>query len=288
MFQLQIEGCPQEHIELLSDALDETGVLSVTLTDQYDDPILEPAPGAAPLWPHVVINALYSEEQEAQDATQIASQIVPNLRYSIQAIPEQDWERVCLDQFQPQQYGSHLWVCPSWLTPPDPKAINLILDPGLAFGTGAHATTSLCLTWLDSAHLQNKQLIDYGCGSGILALAALKLGASHAYAVDIDQQALTATQDNATNNGIIASQLTIETPEMLSEPVDLIIANILLTPLLTLKNRFRELLNNQGTLVVSGLLSEQVPELINTYQDGFVHCKTSVEQGWALVEFKLI
>ncbi len=285
MFQLQIEQCHRDEIELLSDALEETGALSITLTDQYDDPILEPAPGAAPLWPNVVVNALYMEEKEANLALTIVSEAFSHFSYSIHDLPDQDWERTCLDQFKPQQFGKRLWVCPSWLTPPDLEAVNLILDPGLAFGTGSHATTSLCLTWLDKADLKNKQVIDYGCGSGILALAALKLGARHVHAVDIDEQALLATQDNAFNNDIPATDLTVSQPDTLNKPVDVLIANILLAPLLALKTRFRGLLNDGGILVVSGLLAEQVPILIEAYQTDFVYSSTCIENDWALVEF---
>ena len=285
MLQLQIDQCHRDEVEQLSDALEETGALSITYTDQYDDPILEPAPGAAPLWPNVVVHALYAEAPEAETARNIVSAAYPHLSYSIHTLPDQDWERTCLDQFKPQQFGTRLWVCPSWLTPPDPDAVNLILDPGLAFGTGSHATTSLCLRWLDQAPLDQKQLIDYGCGSGILALAALKLGAAHVDAVDIDEQALLATQENALNNGMSTAQLTVGQPDSLNKPVDVIIANILLAPLLALKTRFRELLLDNGTLVVSGLLAEQVPSLISAYQTDFMHRSTCVENDWAQVEF---
>ena len=285
MFQLQIEQCQPNEIERLSDALEDTGALSITLTDQYDDPILEPAPGEAPLWPNVVVNALYQEEEEANVAATNVAGIFSHLHCSIHNLPDQDWERTCLDQFKPQQFGQRLWVCPSWLTPPDPEAVNLILDPGLAFGTGSHATTSLCLAWLDQADLKHKQMIDYGCGSGILALAALKLGAHHVFAVDIDEQALLATKDNAINNAMTPSQLTVDQPGTLNKPVDVLIANILLAPLLALKSRFRALLNNQGVLVVSGLLAEQVPSLIEAYQTEFAHVSTAVEGDWALVVF---
>lgn len=286
MFQLQIEQCHRDDVEQLSDALEETGALSITLTDQYDDPILEPAPGAAPLWPHVVLHALYAEEEEAFDAMAFVLQKYTNLNCTIHEVPEEDWERTCLDQFKPQQFGRNLWVCPSWLTPPDPNAVNLILDPGLAFGTGNHSTTSLCLTWLEQADLNHQKLIDYGCGSGILALAALKLGAEHVHAVDIDEQALLATKNNAIDNEILATQLTVSMPETLTTPVDIIIANILLAPLLELKHRFLELLKDKGTLVVSGILAEQAPGLIEAYRDHFIHRTTNIDQDWALIEFE--
>ena len=285
MFQLQIEHCHRDDIEQLSDALEETSALSITFTDQYDDPILEPAPGAAPLWPHVVVHALYSLEEEAFEAIVYLTPRYPHLNYTVQPVPEQDWERTCLDQFQPQQFGQRLWICPSWLTPPDPNAVNLILDPGLAFGTGNHSTTSLCLTWLEQAPLNHKKAIDYGCGSGILALAALKLGAQHVYAVDIDEQALLATQNNALSNSITAAQLTVCAPDELTTPVGIVIANILLAPLIELKTRFHELLKDKGTLVVSGILAEQAPGLLEAYQDLFAHCSTVIDKDWALVEF---
>ena len=161
----------------------------------------------------------------------------------------------------------------------------MILDPGLAFGTGTHQTTALCLTWLEQNSIENKTIIDYGCGSGILGLAALKLGAKHAYAVDIDDQALTATKNNADNNGIQMDQLTLSHPDSLQTPARLIIANILLTPLLQLKYRFKQLLTHDGKLIVSGLLVEQVDTLIDEYQNEFLHIETQTQDDWALAVF---
>ncbi len=285
MLQLQIEHCHRDEVEQLSNALEETAALSITLTDKHDDPILEPELGTTPLWPHVVVNALYAEEMEALLAEQIISATFPHLSYSIHTLPEKEWERVCIDDFQPQRFGDRLWICPSWLTPPDPKAVNLILDPGLAFGTGTHPTTSLCLAWLEQAPLLQQRMIDYGCGSGVLALAAIKLGALHVNAVDIDEQALLATKNNAHTNDIQQSQLTIGFPDTLKEPVDLLMANILLTPLVQLQSRFRQLLNDKGTLVVSGILAEQTDELINAYHTHFTHTSSFIQDGWALLVF---
>jgi len=288
VLQLQIENCHRDEIDQLSEELEETAALSVTLTDKQDDPILEPELGTTPLWPNVVVQALYADEFEAELALQILSTNHPHLSYSIQTVPERDWERVLKDDVKPQQFGSRFWICPSWVTPPKPDAVNLILDPGLAFGTGTHPTTFLCLTWLEGAELGQKKLIDYGCGSGILALAALKLGALHVDAVDIDEQALLATQNNATTNDIIATQLTIAYPDTLNAPVDILIANILLTPLINLCSRFHELLKTQGTLVVSGLLEEQIGELISAYQGYFVNVSSSTHDGWALLVFSRV
>ncbi len=285
MLQLQIEHCHRDDVEQLSIALEETNALSVTLTDKHDDPILEPELGTTPLWPDVVVQALYAERHEAEFAVQHLSDSFPNLSYSIHDLPEQDWERVCMDDFKTQQFGKRLWICPSWLTPPDPNGVNLILDPGLAFGTGTHPTTSLCLTWLEQANLHTQTMIDYGCGSGVLALAALKLGAMHVDAVDIDEQAILATQNNAISNNISLTQLTVGFPDHLETPVDLLLANILLTPLIKLQSRFYQLLKNKGTLVVSGVLAEQVDELVRSYHTHFIHLSTSIDDGWALLVF---
>lgn len=286
MLQLHIEQCHCDEVALLSDALEETGALSVTLTDQYDEPILEPAPGAVPLWTNVVMTALFQESSDAEQALQALLAHHPHLKFSLHPLPDQDWERTCMIDFKPQHFGQRLWICPSWIEPPDPDAVNLILDPGLAFGTGTHQTTSLCLTWLEQANLQQQYIIDYGCGSGILGLAALKLGAKHSYAVDIDEQALLATQNNASNNNISESQLTVGQPDILQTPVDLVIANILLTPLLKLQKRFHKLLHNTGMLVVSGLLVDQINILIDTYLADFTHHATFLQDDWALVVFK--
>ena len=285
MMQL-ITECNREETELLSMQLEKVGSLSITLTDQFDDPILEPTRGSSPLWAHVVIHALFSEPDEAEFARVSLTALHPHLHISLQSLPEQDWERTCRDDFKPQQFGERLWICPSWLTPPDEQAVNIILDPGLAFGTGAHPTTSLCLTWLEQANLEKQSVIDYGCGSGILALAVLKLGAQTVHAIDIDEQALLATQNNAQTNHIPASQLSMGLPELPHPPVDLLIANILLTPLIALQLEFHTLLKHQGTLVVSGLLETQVATLIDAYLVHFVHHTTVIQGDWALLTFK--
>lgn len=286
-YQLHIALCHRDDIDVINDALDETGALSITLTDKNDDPVLEPEPGTTPLWPDVVVNALYSLEEHAIAARDSLSLQFPALQLSITTLADQDWERAWMDDFKPQSFGNRLWICPSWSTPPDPQAINLILDPGLAFGTGTHPTTSLCLQWLDKADLQGKTVIDYGCGSGILALAALKLGAASVRAVDIDPQALQATQNNAETNDLAHNnQLLIGTPESLTERADLIIANILLTPLISLRQRFHSLLNPDGLLVVSGVLSEQAASLVDEYQSAFKHLTTVNQDGWSLILFQ--
>lgn len=284
-FQLKIEQCQNEEVEQISEELEETGALSIMLTDKNDNPVLEPAPGTTPLWPEVTIHALYAQALDAQQTRDHLAQTRPTLQCSLEVLEDKDWERVWMDDFKPQQFGKRLWICPTWHTPPEPEAVNLMLDPGLAFGTGTHPTTSLCLTWLEQADLKNKTVIDYGCGSGILSLAAIKLGANHVFAVDIDNQALQATQNNALTNGIDNQKLSISMPEALDSPVQLVIANILLAPLISLKYRFHQLLREDGLIVVSGLLAEQASLLIEAYESTFKLITQETLDGWSLLVF---
>lgn len=287
-FQLKIEHCPSVEAEQISEELEESGALSIMLTDKNDNPVLEPELGTTPLWPEIVIHALFSQAQDAQQTKIQLALTRPTLECSLEVLPDKDWERAWMDDFKPQRFGNRLWICPTWLTPPEPDAVNLMLDPGLAFGTGTHPTTSLCLTWLEQAQLNNKTIIDYGCGSGILSLAALKLGAKHVHSVDIDIQALQATQNNALTNNINEQLLAISMPEILKDPVDLIIANILLAPLIALKDRFHQLLHPDAQLVVSGLLAEQASLLIDAYDSVFTPITTEFLDGWALLCFARI
>lgn len=287
MFQLHIQNCSREDVEELNQQLENTSPLSITLTDKQDDPILEPELGTMPLWPNVDIHALYEDETHGKVAMALLASIHPDLKISLEPLADKDWERVCMDEFKPLRFGKKLWICPTWVTPPDPNGVNLILDPGLAFGTGTHPTTYLCLTWLEQAKLHQKHLIDYGCGSGVLALAALKLGASHVDAVDIDPQALLSTQQNAMNNQLSPTQLSINYPDILKYSVDIIIANILLSPLMKLRERFLELLKEDGQLVVSGILEDQVDPLIHAYDPVLTHQQTMIHEGWALLRFSM-
>ena len=160
MLELHIEPCARHEIDQLISTLEESGALSIAMMDQNDTPILEPAPGETPLWDQLVIQALYDEEEDACDAQVLLSVYYPHLTKTLHTIVDRDWERVCLDHFTPQQFGRRLWVCPSWHQAPRPDQINLILDPGLAFGTGTHPTTALCLTWLDDAPITGKTILE--------------------------------------------------------------------------------------------------------------------------------
>ncbi len=287
MLQLTVEYCQQDHAELVSEFLEKLGALSVTMTDHDDDPILEPEPGSVPLWPNVVLQAIFEPTTNIDLVTHALETQYPDLSCVLSTIPDEDWERTCLVDFKPKRFGKRLWTCPSWLTPPVPHAINLVLDPGLAFGTGSHPTTGLCLTWLEQTDLTDLDIIDYGCGSGILGIASLKLGAAHVYAVDIDEQALIATKNNAMTNQLDLNTLTMSPPDLLTKPVDLIIANILLTPLIKLKQRFRKLLKKSGTLVISGILANQTTELVAAYESDFKLLGSFQEEDWALLIFEV-
>ena len=215
----------------------------------------------------IELTALFESTTSAEEISKKIHFFYPNQELAIrfEQVQDQDWERAWLDDFKPIQFGKKLWICPTWCESPAPDAINIQLDPGLAFGTGTHPTTALCLKWLDSASIQDKIVIDYGCGSGILAIAALKLGAKFAIAIDNDPQALTATKNNAQQNNIPGTSLICGAPEELDailqaqsvEQADLIMANILAEPLIHLADILSSLLHQESDLVLSGILNEQ-------------------------------
>jgi ribosomal protein L11 methyltransferase len=282
-YQLQIENCLQADIESFSDYLMELGALSVTLCDKEDAPILEPLPGTMPLWQSVVIKALFDDMGQLKRIKEILTTQHSQLSVSERHIADKDWQRACINDIHPMQFGQRLWICPSWTPPPCPDAVNIMLDPGLAFGTGTHPTTALCLEWLEKNDLIEKKIIDFGCGSGILAIAALKLGASHVNAVDIDPQALISCKTNARNNEIALDKLSISEPQLATSRADILLANILYNPLKELKSDFLNRLNNRGTLVMSGLLNSQLQEIIKHYQSDFSINYTRDLNEWCLV-----
>ena len=288
MEELNIQSCSRDEVDALSELLEAHGALALTLTDEADDPILEPELGTEPLWPSVVIKALFEDKDQSTSVLTLIQRQYPHLLSDSHTLAEELWERKCMQDFQAQQFGPRLWVCPSWLNPPDPSAITLKLDPGLAFGTGTHPTTALCLIWLEQADLLGKTLIDFGCGSGILDIAALKLGADKVYALDIDPQALTATRSNAEINDINPKALSLLCAEDPIPQVNLIVANILLKPLEHLKSNFHQALVSNGMLVVSGILKEQTDELIDYYQTEFRLIKAEYLDDWALLVFSKI
>lgn len=277
------------------DALLAAGAASITLEDAGDDPVLEPPPGSTPLWPRVRIRALFDANVDP-DALRAS---FPNS--SVEHIADRAWEREWLKDFRPMRFGQRLWICPGGQRPqidasgaePSPLPrdfpgqpccpLVIELDPGLAFGTGTHPTTALCLEWLDAAQLQGRFVVDYGCGSGVLAIAALKLGAAGALAVDIDPQALLATRDNAARNGV-AGRLTVAAPDQ-PHPAraDILLANILAEPLLELAPAFAERVAPGGCVVLSGILQSQAAPVASRYAAWFDMRPATARDDWALL-----
>ncbi len=203
-----------ENAEMIGELLMDNGALSATFTDSHDTPIFEPAPGETRLWGDTDITGLYEADTDMTlvvAALNNSPLLNENFALKIEQLEDKDWEREWMENFHPMQFGERLWICPSWKPVPDPSAVNVMLDPGLAFGTGTHPTTALCLKWLDAQNLQDKVVIDFGCGSGILAIAALKLGAKRVIGIDIDHQAITASRDNAERNNV-SDQLELYLP----------------------------------------------------------------------------
>lgn len=268
----------------LSDQLVSFGAQAVTFKDAGDQPIYEPAPEDPRLWNETIVVGLFEDQHPLEEIIQYleTQQSLGKLKhFHLHHVADEDWVRRCLDSFKPIPCGKRLWICPSWHTPPDPNAVNVILDPGLAFGTGTHPTTSLCLEWLDQNIHSEDLVIDYGCGSGILALAALKLGAKKVIAVDNDPQALEATVANAERNHINSTQLTTQLP---SQPIDLkadiLIANILAQPLIELASKFATLIKKCGKITLSGIIIDQAQMVIKAYEPWFLIDKLSQKDEW--------
>jgi len=286
--QLSLQTVPAQ-AEQLAEALEAAGALSVSLADSGDDALFETAPGPAMLWRHTRVVGLFPNDSDT-DAILAQVQRALNLAsppgYHLERLQNQDWARAWRAHFQPRRYGNRLWVCPHGETPPDPEATNLFLDPGLAFGTGSHPTTALCLEWLEQTDIRKQTVIDYGCGSGILGIAAIKLGASRVWAVDIDRQALESTRSNATANGVgcrIDTRLTDETLPA-GQAVDVLLANILANPLIELAEYFAVLLPVGSRLVLSGILAEQAEAVSAAYRPHFEITHLGQLEEWVRID----
>jgi len=265
------------------------GAVSVTYTDQRDDPVLEPAPGELRLWPATRLQAIFDGGTDAAAATAAGHEIAgalatalgtPREHIHVAVIEDRAWEREWLADFHAMHFGRRLWVCPHHETVADRDAVVVRLDPGLAFGTGTHATTALCLEWLDGHLRPGERVVDYGCGSGILALAAVALGAPRAWAFDIDPQALVATRDNAERNGVADRIETCESAAQLPRDADVLLANILAGPLCELAPGFAKLMRPGARLVLSGLLEEQAGEVMAAQRPWFDIHVAGVRDGW--------
>jgi len=290
--QLRLDTDPAA-VASLEDLMLATGAVAVTLEDNADQPVLEPGVGETPLWHHTRLTGLYPADAD-MDAVLAAfpPQLLLHARHRVEILEDKDWEREWMQHYRPMQFGTRLWVCPSWLEPPEPDAVNLLLDPGLAFGTGTHPTTDLCLRELDAMELTGVTAVDYGCGSGILAVAALKLGAALALGVDNDPQALMASLDNAQRNGLAAQRLPVALPEdvVLAEwqqRAEVVIANILAGPLMQLSDTLLRFLRPGGTLLLSGLLQTQADELRQHYADRITLRIAGEKDGWVCLRGEL-
>tara|TARA_B100001094_G_C18196322_1_gene811506 strand:+ start:14776 stop:15669 length:894 start_codon:yes stop_codon:yes gene_type:complete len=270
--------------EQISDALILLGAVSVTFEDSQDTPIYEPMPGESPLWNQTTIIGLF-------DALTDMAEVVEHLKqhpllgaaftFKVEALEDKDWVRAWMDDFHPMQFGRRLWICPSWREAPEPDAVNIMLDPGLAFGTGTHPTTALCLRWLDSLDLSDQEVIDFGCGSGILAIAALKLGAKCVTGIDIDQQALDASFENAKRNAVEQGlQLFLPQNSPNAMQADVLVANILAGPLVELAPTIAAYVKPGGRLALSGLLEEQAEEVKQAYTPWFDIDEVACDQEW--------
>jgi ribosomal protein L11 methyltransferase len=273
--------------ESVSEILTALGAVSVTFKDAADQPLYEPPPDSHPLWQQTRIVALFEKPVDLKTIRKSVSGALgaaPLHNWNIEILPDRVWEREWMEYFKPMQFGKRLWVCPSHQPPPDPQAVNLLFDPGLAFGTGSHPSTALCLEWLADRDIRELKVIDYGCGSGILAVAAVLLGAQHAIAVDIDPQALTATAANAQNNRV-ENRISCRLPaQAADETADIVIANILAKPLKDLAPVLTSCVNPGGTLVLSGLLREQVDAVREAYQQDFIFAPPTIRENWARLD----
>lgn len=273
--------------ETLSDALIESGAVSVTFQDTHDNPVFEPLPGETLLWGDTDAIGLYDAETDMKEVVAMLENeplLGKGFVHKIEQLEDKDWEREWMDNFHPMRFGERLWICPSWRDVPDPTAVNVMLDPGLAFGTGTHPTTAMCLQWLDSLDLNDKTVIDFGCGSGILAIAALKLGAKHVVGIDIDPQAIQASRDNAERNGVserLSLYLPKDQPENLS--ADVVVANILAGPLRELAPLISVLPLAGGHLGLSGILASQAQSVADAYQDKFELDAVAEKEEWCRI-----
>lgn len=278
-----IFSCTPEQSETLEEALLGEGALSITYQDAADQLLLEPGVGEMPLWNQIRFSALFTADTNMETVLEsVQAQLAfPLPTHRMEIVEKKDWERAWMDHYHAMSFGKRLWICPSWQTPPDPKAVNLMLDPGLAFGTGTHQTTALCLQWLDGADLGGKAVLDYGCGSGVLGVAALLLGAASVLAVDNDPQALVATRDNAGRNAC-AGRLQVRLPDMnaVIEPVDVVLANILAGPLIQLAPLLTGALKPGGWIVLAGLLEEQAAAVMAAYEPAVTFQPSAHHEGW--------
>lgn len=281
---LRLDSNQHEKVEA---ALEAAGALAQTLTDAEDHPVLEPAPGETPLWPQLQLQALFEAERDPLELLvaldgQVPETVLRSARFA--RVDDRDWTRAWMDHYQPMRFGRRLWIYPTTIEPPaDSPDIIVRLDPGLAFGTGTHPTTALCLEWLDGLTWAGETIFDYGCGSGILAVAALRLGARHAWGLDNDPQALLASHENAARNGVRNGLTLLGVNHPLPPPADRLVANILLNPLIELRERIASTIVSGGPAAFSGMLAGQEKEFIAAYQGLFRDFVVERREDWVRV-----
>lgn len=271
----------------LSDFFSDLGAVSVTYMDAEDHPVYEPLPGETKIWPSTKVIALFERDADPDLIKDLTNARFKDRRlqnWSAEVLEDQVWERRWMDYYKPMKFGRRLWVCPTGQEQHEPGTVSLTLDPGLAFGTGTHPTTALCLEWLADHDLAGKTVIDYGCGSGILAVAAILLGAREAHALDIDPQALTATEANALKNNI-PDRINCFLPEQFSAfEADIVLANILAQPLIDLSEQIAGLVAPDGHLVLSGILKEQATAVIDAYRPMIELAAPTIQDDWCRLE----
>jgi len=263
--------------------LEDNGALSVTFTDALNQPIYEPPLETTPLWEEVLVTGLFEEQHDLSCIEQAFTESIESnssWKMHIERLEDQVWERLWLEHFRPIKFGNDFWICSTEHVPPEPDATILWLDPGLAFGTGTHPTTALCLGWLAKQNLTNTTVFDFGCGSGILAIASLLMGADKATGIDIDPQALIATQNNAEKNSVQDRLTVSEVQDYPKDTHDIVVANVLAEPLITFSNEISSLVKPNGQLVLSGILSEQIESVIDAYADNFTFEPPAVQDNW--------
>lgn len=293
---------PSVLVDSFSDLIHGAGAVAITLEAHSPEALFEPLPNTTPLWACTTIHALFEDEIDLSVLiSQLKIAVFPEaFHYQTEMVIDQDWQKNCRDAFKPICFSDRLWICPSWSPLPQDGKPCVLLDPGLAFGTGAHPTTQLCLNWLTSHTQGDEVVIDYGCGSGILALAALKLGAKKVWAVDNDPQALEAMLENAQRNQTLTPNpidipsrhpLSAVLPEQL--PIDhvranILIANILANPLISLAPHFAKLVSPGGKIALSGILAEQIAQVEKAYQPWFEFSAPVYQEEWVLLTGNLI
>ncbi|RUO24096.1 50S ribosomal protein L11 methyltransferase [Aliidiomarina minuta] len=276
----------EAHARQLGDVLMANGAQAVTYRDGKDAPIFEPGPGEVQLWEHTLVTGLFDAAHNMPALIKRLRQVRylgADFNYKTDPLEDKDWEREWMDNFKPIQFADNLWVVPSWHEAPDPNAANILLDPGMAFGTGTHPTTALCLQWLAEQDLSGKTIVDFGCGSGILGIAALKLGAARCVGIDIDRQALIATRDNAERNGV-ADRFEVYLPtEQPSLAADLVVANVLAGPLQELSDVILAYVGDSALIAMSGILERQAEQVIQAYQPTINFAPQRQSEEWVLL-----